>query len=199
MDELPDYSAAIAYLRSADDRMATVIDAVGPCDLRPGGHRFSALADAIVSQQISVQAAAAIWRRLESALGSVEPATIFAADDPTLRGAGLSSQKVRYLRDLAAHFAAGALDDLPQLPDEAAIVRLTAICGIGRWTAEIYLLFGLGRLDMLPADDLGLRYAVQRLCELEAPPPAREVRRIGQIWQPYRSIAAWYLWRWRRI
>ncbi len=197
---IPDYSEAIAHLSAADERLAAVIARVGPCDLRPTGHSFSALADAIVAQQISIQAAAAIWGRLSALLdGAVTPERLLARADEELRGVGLSGQKLRYLQDLAARAAAGELDDLEQLDDEAAIARLTAVKGIGRWTAEIHLLFGLGRPDVLPADDLGLRYAVQQVYELPAPPPAKEIRRIGESWRPYRSLASWYLWRGRRL
>lgn len=196
----PDHSEAIAHLSAADERLAAVIARVGPCDLRPGGHSFSALADAIVAQQISIQAAAAIWGRLEALLGgAVTPAALLARSEEELRGVGLSGQKLRYLRDLAGRAAAGELDGLEQLDDEAVIARLTAVKGVGRWTAEIHLLFALGRPDVLPADDLGLRYAVQQLCGLPEPPPAKEVRRIGERWRPYRSVASWYLWRGRRL
>lgn len=196
----PDHSAAIAHLSAADERLAAVIARVGPCDLRPTGHSFSALADAIVAQQISIQAAAAIWRRLEALLdGAVTPERLLEREDEELRGVGLSGQKLRYLRDLAARAAAGELDGLEQLDDEAVIARLTAVKGIGRWTAEIHLLFALGRPDVLPADDLGLRYAVQQLHGLPEPPPAKEVRRIGELWRPHRSVASWYLWRGRRL
>lgn len=195
-----DHSAAIAHLRAADERLAAVIARVGPCDLKPSGHSFAALADAIVAQQISIQAAAAIWGRLEALLGgTVTPERLLERADEELRGVGLSGQKLRYLRDLAARTVAGELDGLEQLDDEAVIAHLTAVKGIGRWTAEIHLLFALGRPDVLPADDLGIRYAVQQLHGLPAPPSAREVRRIGEIWRPHRSLASWYLWRGRRL
>jgi DNA-3-methyladenine glycosylase II len=195
-----DYTPAIAHLRAADAVLDRAIDAVGPCLLEPTGHRFATLADAIVSQQISIQAAAAIMRRLEAALGgAVTPAAVLASDEATLSAAGLSGQKVRYLRDLAAHAATEGFARLPELDDEAAIAALTAVKGVGRWTAEIYLMFALGRLDVLPADDLGLRYAVQQCYALEVPPPAKAIRAMGEPWRPYRSVAAWYLWRVRRL
>jgi len=195
-----DHTEAIAHLSAADPRLAAVIARVGPCDLRPAGHSFAALADAIVAQQISIQAAAAIWGRLSALLGgAVNPEALLARPDEELRAVGLSGQKLRYLRDLAGRALAGELDGLEQLDDEQAIARLTAVKGIGRWTAEIHLLFGLGRPDVLPADDLGLRYAVQQVYELPIPPPAKEVRRIGEAWRPFRSVASWYLWRGRRL
>ncbi len=199
MSTFPDYNAAIAHLRAADPVLAGVIETIGPCELQPTGHSFATLVDAIVSQQISVKAAQAILARLTAAVGALTPAAILAADEPTLRGAGLSGQKARYLHDLATHAAAGALDQLPALDDDAAIAALISIKGVGRWTAEIYLLFALGRPDILPADDLGLRYAVQQFYALPAPPPAAAVRALGEPWRPHRSVAAWYLWRGRRM
>lgn len=193
------YSAAVAHLRAADPVLAEVIAAVGPCLLAPTGHSFATLVDAIVSQQISVKAAEAILKRLAAALGELTPGAILAADEEALRGAGLSGQKARYLRDLAGHAAAGDLERLPALDDEPAIAALTAIKGIGRWTAEIYLLFALGRPDVLPADDLGLRYAVRQFYALPEAPTAAAVRAIGEPWRPHRSVAAWYLWRGRRM
>jgi DNA-3-methyladenine glycosylase II len=201
MATIPDHTPAITYLRAADTVMDTLIAAVGPCELAPNGGGFHELADAIVSQQISIQAAAAIWKRLEATLGVVTPQQVVAAEDATLRAAGLSGQKVRYLRDLAERVADGRLDlaGLHALDDAAAIAQLVAVKGIGRWTAEIYLLFGLGRPDVLPADDLGLRYAVQQFYGFSEPPKAAEVRTVGERWRPHRSIASWYLWRARRM
>ncbi|HMQ29267.1 MAG TPA: DNA-3-methyladenine glycosylase [Chloroflexaceae bacterium] len=199
MTTLPDHAAAVAHLSAADPVLARVIAGVGPCELQPTGHSFVTLVDAIVSQQISVRAAEAIMGRLAAALGELSPPAILAAGDEALRAVGLSGQKARYLRDLAAHAAVGGLDALPQLDDEAAIAALTTIKGVGRWTAEIYLLFALGRPDVLPADDLGLRYAVQQFYELPAAPPATAVRALGEPWRPHRSVAAWYLWRGRRV
>jgi DNA-3-methyladenine glycosylase II len=192
---------AIAHLRAADPVLADVIDAVGPYEFTPSAHGFHTLADAIISQQISIKAAAAIMGRLEQLLGEVAPAQLLAVTHEELRTVGLSGQKARYLRDLAERTAAGALklDALPALDDDSVIAQLTAVKGIGRWTAEIYLMFALGRPDVLPADDLGLRYAVQQFYQLPVPPPPVELRRIGEPWRPYRSVASWYLWRGRRI
>jgi DNA-3-methyladenine glycosylase II len=195
----PDYSQAIAHLQAADPIMATLIERVGPCTLAATGHSFTTLVDAIASQQISIQAAAAIMRKLEAALGTITPERVLASTDETLRAAGLSGQKVRYVRDLALHALSDEFARLPELHDEAAIAALTAVKGVGRWTAEIYLMFALGRLDMLPADDLGLRYAVQQFYTLPAPPPGKVIRAMGEIWRPYRSVASWYLWRARRL
>lgn len=195
-----DYGPAVAHLRAADQVLAAIIEAVGPCLLAPTGHSFATLADAIVSQQISVQAAATILARLQAALGgAITPAAVLAGEDEAMRAAGLSGQKVRYLRDLAAFAAAGRFDALPALDDEAAVAALTSVKGVGRWTAEIYLVFALGRPDVLPADDLGLRYAVRQFYGLDEAPPAKAVRALGEPWRPHRSVAAWYLWRARRM
>lgn len=201
MNSTPDHHPAVAHLRAADSALAAVIARVGACELQPTGGSFQALADAIVAQQISIQAAAAIWRRLEGLLGEVSPAAILAHPDEALRGAGLSGQKTRYLRDLAERALDGRLDlpSMARLDDEAAIAQLTAVKGIGRWTAEIYLLFALGRPDILPADDLGLRYAVQQVYGLAEPPPAKQLRAMAEPWRPFRSVASWYLWRVRRL
>jgi DNA-3-methyladenine glycosylase II len=192
---------AIAHLRAADPVLATVIDAVGAYEFTPSARGFRALADAIIAQQISIKAAAAIMGRLEQLLGEVTPAQLLAVEPEELRAIGLSGQKARYLRDLAERTAVGALDleALPALDDDSVIAQLTAVKGIGRWTAEIYLMFALGRPDVLPADDLGLRYAVQQFYQLPAPPPPAELRRIGEAWRPHRSVASWYLWRGRRL
>jgi DNA-3-methyladenine glycosylase II len=192
---------AIAHLRVADPVLAAVIDMVGPYEFTPGTHGFRTLVDAIVSQQISVKAATAIMARLEVALGEATPERVLAIDPEQLRAAGVSGQKARYLRDLAERVALGVLDlaTLPTLDDDAVLAQLTAVKGIGRWTAEIYLMFALGRPDVLPADDLGLRYAAQQFYDLPAPPSSTELRRIGEVWRPYRSVASWYLWRARRM
>jgi DNA-3-methyladenine glycosylase II len=195
-----DYTAAVSQLRAADSVLAGVIDGVGPCTLAPTGHSFATLAEAIVSQQISVQAAATILARLQATLGGgVTPGAVLASEDAALRAAGLSSQKVRYLRDLAVFAAEGEFARLPELDDEAAVAALTSVKGVGRWTAEIYLMFALGRPDVLPADDLGLRYAVRQFYDYAEAPPAKVVRAVGERWRPYRSVAAWYLWRGRRM
>jgi DNA-3-methyladenine glycosylase II len=139
--------------------------------------------------------------RLEALLGQVTPERILAVEPEQLRAVGLSGQKTRYLIDLAERTALGSLDlaALPDLDDDIVIAQLTAVKGIGRWTAEIYLMFALGRPDVLPADDLGLRYAAQQFYALPAPPPPAELRRMGELWRPHRSVASWYLWRGRRM
>jgi DNA-3-methyladenine glycosylase II len=126
---------------------------------------------------------------------------IAALDDAALRGAGLSGQKVKYLRDLSARILEGRLrlEDLDHLPDEDVIERLTAVKGFGRWTAEMFLMFRLHRPDVLPVDDLGIVKAVQRLYRLRKRPNAKKLQRIGEAWRPYRSVACWYLWQTLRM
>ncbi len=192
-----DATQAIAHLRRADATLRAIIDAVGTFSLRPHSEGFATLVNAIVSQQISTKAAAAIMRRLEAAVGDLLPARILALAPDDLRAAGLSNQKARYVLDLAAQTHSGALDfaRLEDCTDESVIDQLTQIKGIGRWTAEMYLIFGLGRVDVLPVADLGLRQAIKRAYLLDELPDGAAIRSIAEVWRPYRSIAVWHLWR----
>jgi DNA-3-methyladenine glycosylase II len=160
---------------------------------------LSALVGSIVSQQLSTKAAATIFGRLAALFPDEhipDAAALDAIDDLTLRGVGLSRQKVGYLRDLSMRIRDGRLqlDELESLPDEAVIERLTAVKGFGRWTAEMFLMFRLHRPDVLPAGDLGIVNAVQRLYRLRKRPDAKRILKIGETWKPYRSVASWYLW-----
>jgi DNA-3-methyladenine glycosylase II len=154
---------------------------------------------AIVSQQLSVRAASTIFGRLcaLSEGGVPGPAMLLAHDDAALRAAGLSSQKVRYVRDLARRVADGRLDlgALDRQDDAAVLAALTGVLGIGTWTAEIFLLFQLHRPDVMPVGDLGLLTAMQRLYRKRARPTPAQALRLAQRWRPHRSVAAWYLWR----
>jgi len=150
----------------------------------------------IIGQQVSVKAADAVWRRLGEALGEIaDPALMIAASDETLRGAGLSRQKNGYARSLAGLILSGELD-LAGLPgdDEEAIAALTSVKGIGRWSAEIYLLFAEGRGDIWPAGDLAVQIAVGRLMGLAGRPDEKSVRAIGEHWRPHRGAAAIFAW-----
>jgi DNA-3-methyladenine glycosylase II len=192
-------AAAEAHLLAADPILAGLIAAHGPCTLTPEPDLFGSLADAIVSQQISVKAAAAIMRRFLALLpgAQLDPRAILALSEETLRGAGLSRAKVAYVRDLAAHVASGALDlaTLAIRPDDEVIAALVQVKGIGRWTAEMFLIFALGRLDVLPVDDLGFRRAVERAYGLPGLPAPAALHALAAPWRPYRSVATWYLWR----
>jgi DNA-3-methyladenine glycosylase II len=159
---------------------------------------LAALAGAIVSQQLSTKAAATIFGRFVALFpdGELRASAIASASDAALRGAGLSGQKVGYLRDLSARIIDGRLrlDELEALPDADVIERLTAVKGFGRWTAEMFLMFRLHRPDVLPAGDLGIVNAIVRLYGLRKRPDATRILKIGEAWRPYRSVASWYLW-----
>jgi DNA-3-methyladenine glycosylase II len=195
-------STATAYLARVDPVMASAIALVGPCTLLPDPDIFEALVDAIISQQISVKAADAIMGRIRSALpgGLVTPSALVPFDYEQLRTLGLSSQKARYIRNLLDHIASGELDlaQLPQIDDEAVISKLIEVKGIGRWTAEMILIFSLARLDVLPVDDLGFVEGVREAYALPTRPTRKEMLERGELWRPYRTIATWYMWAFRR-
>jgi DNA-3-methyladenine glycosylase II len=192
------HDAAIAHLTAVDETLARIIARHGPCTLVPEPDLFGSVARAIVGQQISVHAAAVLSRvRALMPDGILTPEAVFAVPDELLRAAGLSWRKVNYLKDCAARFADGGIDPvaLAGADDEAAIAALLPIKGVGRWTAEMVLIFALGRPDVLSTGDYGLRSAMQRLWNLPAPATPEEMERIAARWRPYRSIASWYLWR----
>jgi 3-methyladenine DNA glycosylase/8-oxoguanine DNA glycosylase len=191
---------AVALLRRRDRVLARVISEVGPCRFRAeaGQGAFAALAESIVYQQITGRAAAAIWQRLHETLEvrRVRPEHIQAANEATLRRAGLSPQKVRYLRDLSQQASNGLpLRSLSRLPDERVVEILTRVKGVGRWTAEMFLIFRLGRPDVLPVHDYGIRKALKRAYRLRQLPKPEWIERMGERWRPYRTVACWYLWR----
>ncbi len=187
------------HLRAADPAMARIVDAIGPAPLRVNRTpAFAALVESIVYQQISGKAAAAIHARLCKALGrrTPRPGDVASVDDATLRAAGLSRVKVRYLRDLAAQASAGLpLRLLSRLDDEQVVEALVHVKGIGRWTAEMFLMFRLLRPDVLPVGDYGIRKAMMRAYRLRKLPKPDVMQRIAAPWRPYRSVACWYLWR----
>ncbi len=192
---------ACRHLRRCDSRLAQLMKHVGPCTLVPGSDPFPSLARAIVAQMISTKVAKVISERLETALSprGLTPAAVKKASEEKLRGVGLSRNKVLALKDLAERSINGQLplDRLAEFDDEDAIASLTAVRGIGRWTAEMFLIFSLGRLDVLPVDDFGLRAGVRDLYQLSELPGRAALRSQGETWRPYRSIATWYFWRGR--
>jgi DNA-3-methyladenine glycosylase II len=194
-----EHTKAQRHLARRDPVLKDLIKAVGPCTLRYEPDRFRSLARSIISQQISTKAALAIRTRLEAALGDkgLTPAGILGHSDKVLRSAGLSESKLKSLRDLANQVHGGAvrLDEIHELPDEDVIAALLPIRGIGRWTAQMFLIFSLGRLDVLPVDDLGLRAGVQDQYGLSELPDKAALAGLAEPWRPYRSIATWYLWR----
>ena len=192
---------ALSHLRKVDPTLATIIDRVGPCRLeahRTGTH-YDALVRSIVFQQLSGKAAGTIHRRFCEIYPGSRPRAehVLATEDSVLRAAGLSRQKIGYLRDLSARVADRSLPlaHLGRLPDDAIIEHLVQVKGIGRWTVQMFLIFRLGRPDVLPELDLGVQTAIQRAYGLKKRPTPKDVLRIGEKWRPYASIASWYLWR----
>jgi DNA-3-methyladenine glycosylase II len=200
----PDIVAtATAYLSEVDPVMRATIERVGPCTLEPDPHIFNALVDAIISQQISVRAADAIMARVRAALpeGKVTPEALLPFDFDRLRTLGLSTPKARYILNLVEQVCSGQLqlEVLSELDDEEIIRQLTAVKGIGRWTAEMCLIFTFGRTDVLPVDDLGFLEGIRTAYQLAARPSKQEARERGELWRPYRTFATWYMWSIRRL
>jgi 3-methyladenine DNA glycosylase/8-oxoguanine DNA glycosylase len=194
-------SKAVVHLRKADPVMARLIDTIGTCKLtlRDQGSHFDAIARSIVFQQLSGKAASTIHGRFEGLYGgrSPLPAELTETSDELLRQAGLSRGKSAYLKDLAARVVSGDLpvETLHELSDEDVIAALTRVKGIGRWTAQMFLMFRLGRPDVLPDLDLGVQKGIQIAYRLRKLPSPERVKKIGAKWAPYRTIASWYLWR----
>ena len=197
---LPHYTDAIAHLRQADPILGHISARCGPCTLQPRDlEPFVMLCRSIVYQQLSGQAAGTIMRRF---LGLYEPdattpEALLRSPDDALRGIGLSRQKIAYLQDLADKVRSEALQlaALPRHSDAEVIHQLTRVKGIGRWTAEVFLIFALGRFDVFPVDDLGIRKAIQRAYGYKRLPAPVTMHRHARKWIPYRTIATWYLWR----
>jgi len=198
-----DYSVAIATLKTADPILATVIDRIGACHLhqsQQSGDLLATLVKAILYQQLSGKAAAAIHRRfleLYPEQGFPSASDILNTPDELLRSAGISRSKVVYLKDLALYIQNGlpSLQELAALDDETIVQTLIPIKGIGRWTVQMLLIFRLHRWDVLPVDDLGIRSAIRSLYNLPELPNKKLVESYGAPWKPYRTIASWYLWR----
>ncbi len=198
-----DAEQALAALKKADAPLATLIDRVGPyrLELRASLNPFQALMRAIVYQQLSGKAAATIYGRvLDLFPGDAlpHPEHIHETPDEVLRGAGMSRAKTAAVKDLAAKTLEGVVPEreaLHALEDEAIVERLTAVRGVGRWTVEMLLIFYLGRPDVLPATDLGVRKGFMLTYDLDDLPSPSALRAHGRRWAPYRSVASWYLWR----
>jgi DNA-3-methyladenine glycosylase II len=194
---------AIEYLRAADETLAQLIDERGPLDqeARQRGRptdSYGTLLRSIVGQQLSTKAARSIYGRLIDLFGgrAPTPQELLDADPEVVRAVGLSRAKVKYVRSLAEHVLSGELEleRLPELGDEEVMREVTAVKGLGEWTAHMFLIFHLGRPDVLPVGDLGIRRAVERAYGFEELPAAEELERLGERWAPYRSLAALYLW-----
>jgi len=191
------WESAKKHLARSDPVLKKLIKAYPNMAIASRGDEFQTLARAIVGQQISTKAAASIWNRFEACSGAVTPKEVAALAPEAMRACGLSGAKVRYIHDLAAHFATGAIRPRrwPAMDDEAIIEDLVRVKGIGRWSAEMFLMFHLMRPDLLPVDDLGLRRAMERQLNRGRALTKEKMRRIGSRWAPYRSVATWYLWR----
>jgi DNA-3-methyladenine glycosylase II len=189
---------ALDHLKKSDAILASIIARVGPCKMAYRDPTFEMLARAIVFQQLSTKAARTIYGRLEEAAGGLlTPESIQNLSVGEMRRAGLSRQKLGYIRDLAEHALSGKVDfaRLPAMSDEEVIESLTDIKGIGVWTAHMFLLFSLRRPNVLPVGDLGVRTAIQRAYRKRKMPTPKQVEQIAKGWHPYCSYAAWYLWR----
>ena len=193
---------ACKHLGKRDRVMKKLIPKFGEARLQSRGDAFTTLARSIVGQQISVKAAQSVWARFVAVVGgeagsALAPAAVLALAAPDLRGAGLSARKTEYLGDLARHFEAGAVHvaQWQQMDDEAIIDELVAIRGIGRWTAEMFLIFHLMRPNVLPLDDVGLIKGISVNYFSGEPVSRAEAREVGDAWAPYRSVATWYIWR----
>ena len=196
-----DYRRAQRLLSRRDPVLSALIRRHGPCGLAAAqrADQFSALTRAIVGQQLSTKAATTIYSRLLTLMPGGQPAAAAMATltDEQLRAVGISRQKALYLRDLADKVLSTTvnLDALDAMSDEEVVTTLSQVKGIGRWSAEMFLIFRLHRPDVLPVDDLGIVNAVHRVYRLRKRPTADRIRRLGEAWRPYRSVASWYLWR----
>lgn len=194
----PDYWAeARSHLSRRDRVMKRLVPCFGDACLQSRGDAFVTLARSIVGQQISVKAAQAVWDRFAALPEHVAPADVLALDGADMRAAGLSLRKIDYLKDLARHFAEGGLGqaDWAVMDDESIIRELVAIRGVGRWTAEMFLIFHLLRPNVLPLDDVGLIKGISLNYFSGEPVSRSEAREVAQAWQPWCSVATWYMWR----
>ena len=195
---IPDYwDEATAHLARRDKVLRKLIRKFPEADIQVRGDAFQALSRSIVGQQISVKAAQSIWLRFVDAAGEMKPANVVGLPVEVMRACGLSAAKTLYLKDLAIHFDTGAVKPKrwPRMDDEAIIEDLVRVKGVGRWTAEMFLMFHLLRPNVLPVDDLGLRRAMERAYNEGDPLTRDEMRELGERWAPWCSVATWYLWR----
>ena len=198
---MPSYASSVRFLKRADPVLAQVIERVGPCrlTLRTEGTHYDALTRSIVFQQLSGKAASTIFSRFRGlyADGGPTPGAVLDTSDERLRGAGLSRQKIGYLRDLSTKVADDSLPlhEIHTMTDDDVIDHLVQVKGIGRWTAQMFLMFRLGRPDVLPELDLGIQNAIRRAYRLRKRPTPVQVKKVGAKWSPHSTVACWYLWR----
>ena len=191
------WSEGMDHLRRLDPRWGAILDAVGPCRLKVRPDRFGTLVRAIIGQQISSKAATSIDRRVRDLAGEIHaPESLLLAGEAGLRACGLSGVKARYVLNLAQAVQIGAvpLDEVHAWEDQAIVAALTSIKGIGPWTAEMFLIFALGRLDVLSVGDLGIRVGLKSFYGLDQLPDPRQCRELTEAWRPHRTLAMWYLW-----
>jgi DNA-3-methyladenine glycosylase II len=195
--------AGVAHLRSADPVMSAWIDRAGPCLLTRRQDRFGALVRAILAQQISAHVAGVIRKRIMAlcAPDPICPAALLRIGEQGLRSAGCSRQKIAYLLDLSEKVAEGTLplNHLGRFSDQAVIERMIAVKGIGVWTAQMFLIFSLGRPDVFPYDDLAVRAALQKIYRMKKLPDKARMKKIAERWRPYASVGSWYCWRWHYL
>src|SRR5450755_2615357 len=190
--------SAVRHLKKSDPILRAIIDRVGPCRMEFGEPQFCSLAEAIVYQQLNGKAAVTIFNRFVELAGDpLTPEGILKLSDEQLRGVGLSKQKSAYLKDLSAKTAAGLLDfaKLPELSDEEVIKHLTQVKGIGEWTAHMFLMFSLGRPNVLPTGDYAVQVAIKKHYKKRKLPKPDVMEKIAKSWAPFRSVACWYMWR----
>ena len=189
---------AVSHLKNCDPVLRAIIERVGPFRMEYSVPEFCSLAEAIVYQQLNGKAAVTIFKRFSDLAGNpLTPEGILKLSDEQLRGVGLSKQKSSYLKDLAAKTASGLLnfDRLHELPDEEVIKHLTQVKGIGVWTAHMFLIFSLRRTNILPTGDYGVQVAVKKHYKKRKLPKPKDMEKIARAWEPYRSVACWYMWR----
>jgi DNA-3-methyladenine glycosylase II len=190
---------ALQYLCKADSNLEKIIKVVGKYSIKIRNDPFQSLIESIIYQQLAGKAANAIYNRFINYYDNkqVTPTRILNSSNDNLKKVGLSNRKIDYLKDLASHVYDGRinLEELPTMNDEEIINKLVNVKGIGRWTSEMFLIFSLGRQDVLPVTDLGVRKAIQKVYSLSELPKPNTMMEIAQPWRPYRSIATWYLWK----
>jgi DNA-3-methyladenine glycosylase II len=189
---------AVTHLKKSDPVLRSIIERVGPCRMEFGPPEFSSLAEAIIYQQLNGRAALTIFKRFAALAGDpLTPEGILKLTDAQMRSVGLSKQKSAYLKDLAAKTHAGLLDfaRLAHASDEDVIEHLTQVKGIGVWTAHMFLMFSLRRPNVLPTGDYGVQVAVKKHYKKKKLPKPKDMAKIAKCWEPYRSVACWYLWR----
>jgi DNA-3-methyladenine glycosylase II len=190
--------SAVRHLKKSDPILRAIIERVGPCRMEFGDPEFHSLAEAIVYQQLNGKAAVTIFKRFTLLAGEpLTPQGILKLSNEQMRAVGLSKQKSSYLRDLAERTHTGELDfaRLPSLPDEEVIQHLTQVKGIGVWTAHMFLMFTLRRPNVLPTGDFGVQTAIKKHYNKRKLPKPQQMEKIARAWEPYRSVACWYLWR----